>query len=775
MYGFTRHGLIAATAAIAATLAGCSPAGQVGERDDIDASFGNAKADGQFTHCQLTEVVLFASESTSDVDVLVARDVHVDAAQAIVEHRLGPDGQAGTADDNIFDDLAELDAVDFVGPQTLNFLVAAIVDRCEVDLASRPFITSATFSGASGGGTSRSASEVEAAMTVTGITGQALNDILTRTDRRDRSIFSRLRRSKAVEGLTFGYATDEVPWSRSAQDAREALPYLQLTIEPGRFDPDDGGERELSLGTDINDDTYFDTLDFRLLGNDAGLRSRVRWDGVDVVRRLLVAAKFDSAVDQAGIKRAAKVDVRTSGGTHRSTLVQDVMGGKVPWEGTPRALQPVREVYEKLVAAAALPDIGPHADVLLLNPKIYMRSTRSRFHFNIASISSVRGFYTAGISRLQDSAERAQAAIDAGLVEASDLADVERFIVNVGAFLDKSAIVEAAEAALLAADSNAAVTVDSILTPDSLPSSVSTFADLERNRIVTEAYDDALQRLADELDDIDRAITGTRDLGFDEHVDTFVQWRRATKSELARKTDYQAIVSEWAVIAQSSDIDREAQINAYNDFGAAELAAGNDDFEDFEPLTSEGFDALGRHLEFEFLNVSRRQIETAGVVSNGLWFEQARRFYVPNSSRPQSNFLIDTVDKTEMVTRTEWESIPESERGIDTPLPPDKVFHTTLVNEVQIELGQEDAYLDRIQQLQAKVDAGNATEDDQRALAGAEFVFGEIQAGLAMVASLKGEAIIERLEDEGAPVSVQWVPATASKGKTGLTVLRNRL
>ena len=40
----------------------------------------------------------------------------------IVEHRNGPDGDLGTGDDDIYDSLEELDAVDFVGPVTLDRL-----------------------------------------------------------------------------------------------------------------------------------------------------------------------------------------------------------------------------------------------------------------------------------------------------------------------------------------------------------------------------------------------------------------------------------------------------------------------------------------------------------------------------------------------------------------------------------------------------------------------------------------------------------------------------
>src|SRR5262249_20780584 len=45
------------------------------------------------------------------------------AAAAIIDHRDGEDGEPGTADDNRFDDLAELDAVPFVGQKALSALL----------------------------------------------------------------------------------------------------------------------------------------------------------------------------------------------------------------------------------------------------------------------------------------------------------------------------------------------------------------------------------------------------------------------------------------------------------------------------------------------------------------------------------------------------------------------------------------------------------------------------------------------------------------------------
>jgi hypothetical protein len=53
---------------------------------------------------------------------LLDHDVGIDlrAARSVVEHRDGPDRAWGTSDDDLFDDLAEVDALYYVGPATLD-------------------------------------------------------------------------------------------------------------------------------------------------------------------------------------------------------------------------------------------------------------------------------------------------------------------------------------------------------------------------------------------------------------------------------------------------------------------------------------------------------------------------------------------------------------------------------------------------------------------------------------------------------------------------------
>jgi hypothetical protein len=222
--------------------------------------------------------------------------------------------------------------------------------RCEIDLATRPFMDSQTFAGTPPGGWARDNQEVEVVLGVQGITGQRLRALLLTTDGSGRTLYERLRKSRLMEAFTYSYALDEMPWDADTMAAREQMPYVALTIESGRFDPDpeDGG-REISLGTDLMDDTYYDTPGFTLLGNEVELRGRARWDNATTVRRLLIAAKFGTEIDAAGNKTNAKVDIRNdNGASFLPELDNDVRRGKTRWNGSDAPRFRSSGVYEQL-------------------------------------------------------------------------------------------------------------------------------------------------------------------------------------------------------------------------------------------------------------------------------------------------------------------------------------------------------------------------------------------------------------------------------------------
>jgi hypothetical protein len=103
----------------------CTDAPEADVVDGIDDDVvGTGKADGlAFSPAEtaaLLELVNTATLGELDDEVPLDRR----AAAGIVAHRDGPDGIDGTDDDDLFDDLAELDAIAWVGPVAFASLLA---------------------------------------------------------------------------------------------------------------------------------------------------------------------------------------------------------------------------------------------------------------------------------------------------------------------------------------------------------------------------------------------------------------------------------------------------------------------------------------------------------------------------------------------------------------------------------------------------------------------------------------------------------------------------
>ncbi|MEJ7596594.1 MAG: hypothetical protein WKG01_01685 [Kofleriaceae bacterium] len=735
--------------------------------DERDDSFGGkgAKEDGSYSSCQLAEVLKLANESTSTADRLQEIGVAENGARAIVAHRDGADGQPGTGDDDLFDDLDELDAVDFVGNLALGKLVYGVVVRCENDLETRPFIDDQTFAGASTGW-ARDNAEVEVVLGVKGLSGRKLRELLLSTDDEGRSVFSRLRRNRLMEAFTYGFALDEMPWDSDSQAAREQMPLVALTIEPDRYAVNDEGERELSLGTDLMDDTYYDTHAFSLLGNEIELRGRARWDTPTEVRRLLIAAKFGTEIDAEGNKVNSKVDIRTdSGATHLATLDSDVRRGKTSWSTADAPATPVRGIYEQLASKNVLLDIGAHKGVLLLEPQAHLRSTRSRYHMNEASPQNLKIVYANAASRISTALNVVARAKADGIIPAADRPRVDQLEAMGAGILDRTLLAQRITAA------GVPVTAGSLVQPDAAPAPGDAAA-LERERVIAETINTVFHEFAAALDDTDRAITNAADEDFDEVTEMFRAWRISLDIAMAKKTTWDSFLASHRSLSTTGN--RPGSIASFNTYGAAQRAAGNDDFEDFVALDDASWTRLGNYLEKMTLTIAERQIETAGLVGRMLWFDHARAFWVPASSRAFSNFMIDTTDMTEMLSNEEWNTIVEADRTFATALPAAKIFNTVLVNELQIELGMEKAYVERLRALDELLAANPTDATVQAQLAGARFVWAQYTLSMKVLSELKGENILSRLRRAGAPRDITWSAPSDSKGNLALKILSDR-
>ena len=742
-----------------AILGGCGADGPGDGRDD---SFGgkDAKEDGTFSTCQLAEVLKLVNESSSTIDKLREAGVADNAAKAIVGHRNGPDGDPGTGDDDVFDDLDELDAVDFVGNLALGRLVEAILPRCEIDLATRPFMDSQTFAGTQPGGWARDNEEVESVLGVQGITGQRLRSLLLQTDNNGRTLYERLRKNRVMEAFTYGYALDEMPWDSDSMAAREQMPYVALTIESGRYEPDpEDGNREISLGTDLMDDTYYDTPGFTLLGNEISLRGRARWDNATTVRRLLIASKFGTEIDAAGNKTTAKIDIRNDNGTSfLPELDNDVRRGKTKWNGSDAPATPVKGVYEQLDAKNLLLDIGAHEDVLALDAKAHLRSTRSRYHMNEAQITQVRAVYQNATTRINSALaviDRAQAA---GTIPAGEVARINALETMARGVLDKTLLAQRINAVA----PQLGVTASNLVLPDAQPQPANAAA-LDKNKIIAEVINTVFHELATALDDADRIITNAVDESFDDYAELFRDWRTSVEPALRVKTTYDSFLNSYRSLSSAAN-----RANAIAQF--ATYAQSQNE----TPLDDAGWTRLGGYLEKMTLTNGEAMIATAGIAARQLWFDQARIMWIPQSNRAFSNFMIDTTDMTDMLSNEEWGSIPAGERTFAQPLPATKVFNTVLVNELQIELGMEEAYVARLKDLTDKVAANPNDAALREQLAGAKFVWEQYTGAMKVLTELKGANILDRLKRAGAPNTIKWSAPPDSKGNIALKILADR-
>ncbi len=80
--------------------------------------------------CRVDATLSFLNDPTTTVEVLAELGVYAPARTRLIAHRDGPDGLFGTGDDDPYDSLAEVDAVPYVGPATLDLLVRHASAAC---------------------------------------------------------------------------------------------------------------------------------------------------------------------------------------------------------------------------------------------------------------------------------------------------------------------------------------------------------------------------------------------------------------------------------------------------------------------------------------------------------------------------------------------------------------------------------------------------------------------------------------------------------------------
>lgn len=588
-------------------------------------------------------------------------------------------------------------------------------------MAGKLFMDSTTFANMPPYQWNRNGVELEVVSGVSGVDSKELLRALRSTNGAGRTAFQRLRKPELCEAYTVGYSgvgLDEMRWDGDSHRQREANKFVSITIESGRFEPPQGGgAREISLGTDKMDDTYYDTRDFGLMDKDFTVRGRARWDTDTEIRRILVAVKSNTSVDELGIKRNGKVDVRNDGASAEeiANLDRDVRTGRSSWNGRSEPFGPLKGVYDALNAGGALPDVGGRTDVLMLEPKVHMRSVRSRYHLNESSLSGMQDFYGKTTGKLADVLKLATDA--QGRVTGQDKATVDALVAAATGIQDGSVVAKLAEARLKELDPQMQVTPDAVkaLMPQtsgqvSWNRPQTDTLTIEKKRAVAEAVDKAYHDFSTQLDGARRIITGAQDRALEDHPPYLMAWMKATDASLVNKRTYDAFLGKLDAILAKPEAEQETDLKAFNDWAGQQKTAGNRDFRDFTPVADlAGLKALRSQVLNEVVRVNQRQLEAGGSMALGLWYDEARAHYVPAANRNTGNFIIDTTDMTEYVKHEDWEAIPADKRTPANQLPEDKVFHVSLVNENQIELGEEKDYLDRLTELTGKISEDRAS------------------------------------------------------------------
>src|SRR5262245_55343878 len=101
---------------VAAGSAACGGDGPDSSEDDLTSSLKEGSAEA-------LAVLAVANDPGVTSDVLKGAGVDSRAVTGIVAHRNGADGSPGTADDDAYDTVAELDAVKWVGATALKKLL----------------------------------------------------------------------------------------------------------------------------------------------------------------------------------------------------------------------------------------------------------------------------------------------------------------------------------------------------------------------------------------------------------------------------------------------------------------------------------------------------------------------------------------------------------------------------------------------------------------------------------------------------------------------------
>jgi subtilisin family serine protease len=535
--------------------------------------------------------------------------------------------------------------------------------------------------------------------------------------------FRQIRRCAKCAAFSSGFGVANMPWDQISHDLREQNPYVWLTVEPGRFDRQEQRlERKVGFGTDLMDDFYFDDDDFTLLSNSYLLRGRKRWDNW-------------RHSDDVSISRL---------------LIATKKIDQVSPEGI---------------------KVGHKHDVRLNNPNVRQRHIDSLVsdiqagffdwtnnpterRRNRTAIGPIKNMYnelmnSGALSRFKQGGR-------------SDILDLKpqvfirslrsRYHLRETRLADIESIRQNGETKLETLRDNARQalrenSLDSALRPDA-----QAFVD-KGNRTLD--FSLVADRARSELTSLHPTMTVAAS-----SVRALRPRARGRVPSTHRELEKQRVVAETInklYHELANDAKKNGLINAISGVSA-----------------NEGQEWI-------------RQIEAAGSAGLGLWFDRARRFYVPDSRRGvNADFLIDTLDASGMFTPDAWAGTPIRDQTNQNDPDIGKLFHASLANEIQIELGRERAYLRCIRRLERRIaQAAQPSRNLQERLSGAKFVLDQYRNALATLVQMKEDQVINGIKGAIADArqagqavpdcnNWAWIPVTQGKGETALSILKQR-
>jgi hypothetical protein len=498
------------------------------------------------------------------------------------------------------------------------------------------------------------------------------------------------------------------------------------------------------------------------------VRTRIRRDDPkpepDGVRRILIQSKVGSAVDENGMKSAAKMDIRKDvpSAADIDGLDESIRSGKSDWGwGMNRPKEPIAaiaEVYHGLRDVGALEDIGEHKDVLLLEAKSHVRSTRSRFHLNESSRSStLELFQKAGEPKIRE-------ALD--IVRNSEFSgpEADRLLRLGEGIADKSLFIERCKERLIALDPSLAqngVNIDTIrnLWPDKPITSDK--LETAKREVLANTIKEAHDEFATLLNEHRRDIAGSRgrehrDFAIDTELINFFKERHP---ELKSAQTIAPFLQKYDSTISGTDKDKFIE-----DFGKWAAEKGKPHLAQATNKDA-ALDSIRKHLVNSHLQIVGRQIEASGTMAQTLSFDNMRKAYA-NNERGYGNFIIDTFDLSEFYTPEIWNSLTPEERAGAKPIDPQKMYHAMVVNEVQIELGYEKPFVAAIDkaksnlaQAKAEVFAEYATANGLSVRTGEPETFHRSLQEILQKPEAERDAILSELQAfadaKGSPLSFQ--------------------